>query len=128
MRSAILRRLTLAAMTVIAGGLISATLVRYAPGFGTDERQLDARLSSDSIRAIRDANSEERNIVHFYAGSLGRILHGDFGESRSLNRPVRQLLQERAPVTLRLPARDSDWLGASRRLRCSPRGCFAGWV
>ncbi|MGB8770885.1 MAG: ABC transporter permease [Candidatus Korobacteraceae bacterium] len=100
MRTAILRRLTLAAITVIAGGLISATLVRYAPGFGTDERQLDARLSSDSIQAIRNANSEERNILHFYSGCIRRALHGDFGESGSLNRPVRQLLQERAPVTL----------------------------
>src|SRR5664280_332703 len=84
MRTAILHRLTLAAMTVVAGGLISATLVRYAPGFGTDERQLDARLSSDSIQAIRNANSEERNILHFYAGCVRRALHGDFGESRSL--------------------------------------------
>ena len=87
-------------MTVLVGGFISATLVRYAPGFGTDERQLDARLSSDSIQAIRNANSEERNVLRFYAGCVRRALHGDLGESRSLNRPVRQLLQERAPVTL----------------------------
>ncbi len=100
MRTGILHRLTLAAMTIVAGGLISATLVRYAPGFGTDERQLDARLSSDSIQAIRSANSEERNVLHFYADCVRRALHGDLGESRSLNRPVRQLLQDRAPVTL----------------------------
>ncbi len=105
MRTAILRRLMLAAMTVVAGGLIAATLVRYAPGFGTDERQLDARLSNDSIQAIRTANPQERNIVQFYASSLRRVLHGDFGESRSLNRPVRQLLQERAPVTLAVAGR-----------------------
>jgi peptide/nickel transport system permease protein len=102
MRTAILHRLALAAMTILAGGLISATLVRYAPGFGTDERQLDARMSSESIQAIRNANSPERDIVHFYAACLRRALHGDLGESRSVNRPVRQLLQERAPVTLAL--------------------------
>ncbi len=100
MRTAILRKLTLAAMTMVVGGLISATLVRYAPGFGTDERQLDARLSSESIQALREANSEERNIAKFYLACVRRALHGDLGESRSLNRPVRQLLQERAPVTL----------------------------
>jgi peptide/nickel transport system permease protein len=105
MRTAILRRLTLAAMTIVAGGLISAMLVRYAPGFGTDERQLDARLSSDSIQAIRNANPEERDIVHFYVGWIRRALHGDFGESRSLNRPVRQLLRERAPLTLAVAGR-----------------------
>ncbi|MGB7553166.1 MAG: ABC transporter permease [Candidatus Korobacteraceae bacterium] len=81
---------------------MAATLVRYAPGFGADERQLDARLSSDSIQAIRNANSEERDVLRYYASSVRRLLHGDLGESRSLNRPVRQLLQERAPITLAL--------------------------
>jgi hypothetical protein len=38
-------RLLLAALTVAMGGFLSATLARYAPGFGSDERQLDARLS-----------------------------------------------------------------------------------
>ena len=105
MRTAILHRLGLAAMTVVAGGLISATLVRFAPGFGTDERQLDARLSSDSIAAIRNENSGERNVIRFYTGCIRRALHGDFGVSRSLNRPVRQLLQERGPVTLAVAGR-----------------------
>ena len=97
---AIVHRVLLAIITVLAGGLISATLVRYAPGFGTDERQLDARLSSESMHAIRAAHSEGRNILRFYAGSLWGALHGDLGVSRSLDRPVRELLQERAPVTL----------------------------
>ncbi len=100
MRSLFLRRVMLAVMTVVAGGLISATLARYAPGFGTDERQLDARLSSDSIAAIRALHSEERNVVVYYARSLRRVMHGDLGTSRSLNRPVQQLLAERYPVTL----------------------------
>jgi peptide/nickel transport system permease protein len=102
MRKAILRRLALAVATVVAGGLISAALVRYAPGFGADERQLDARLSSDSIQAIRNANSQDRNVLHFFAGCILRALHGDLGESQSLNRPVQQLLRERAPLTLQV--------------------------
>ena len=81
------------------GGLVSATLVRYAPGFGADERQLDARLSSDSIQAIQNANAEERNIVRFYFASICKTFRGDLGMSRSLNRPIRQLLQERTAVT-----------------------------
>lgn len=104
MRTAIVHRLTLALVTVVVGGLMSATLVRYAPGFGTDERQLDARLSRESIQAIRSANSEQRNVLHFYGNCLRRALHGDLGESRSLNEPVSRLLQERAPVTLSIAA------------------------
>jgi peptide/nickel transport system permease protein len=105
MRTAILHRLVLAVATVLVGGLISATLVRYAPGFGTDERQLDARLNSASIQAIVNANSEERSIFPFYSGCVRRALHGDLGESRSLKQPVSQLLQERAPVTVAIAGR-----------------------
>jgi peptide/nickel transport system permease protein len=97
--SSILRRLLLVAITIVEGGLVSATLVRYAPGFGADERQLDARLSSDSIQAIQNTNADERSIVRFYFSSLCKTFRGDLGISRSLNRPVRQLLQERAAVT-----------------------------
>ena len=102
MRSKFLRRATLALLTVMAGGLISATLARYAPGFGTDDRQLDARLSSQSLAALRDLHPEERNVAAYYANSLRRALHGDLGTSRSFNRPVRQLLSERSAVTLRV--------------------------
>ena len=112
--SAVLRRLMAAAMTVVAGGLLSATLVRYAPGFGSDERQLDARLSSASIAALRNATAEERRIVPYYVGYLRRAWQGDLGISRSLNRPVRELLAERVGVTCRLAAQAMllAWLGA----------------
>src|SRR5271157_4469734 len=99
MGSSILRRLLLVVITILEGGLVSATLVRYAPGFGADERQLDARLSGDSIKAIQNANAEERNIVRFYFASICKTFRGDLGMSRSLNRPIRQLLQERTAVT-----------------------------
>ena len=99
MGNSILRRLLLAVTTVVAGGMVSATLVRYAPGFGADERQLDARFSSDSIQAIQKENAEERNIVRFYFTTICKTFRGDLGVSRSLNRPVRQLLHERAEVT-----------------------------
>jgi peptide/nickel transport system permease protein len=100
---------------VMIGGLLSATLVRYAPGFGTDERQLDARLSSESLAAIRNASAGERSIASYYVGYLGRALHGDLGVSRSLNRPVRELLAERAGVTCKLAGKAMlvAWLAAA---------------
>ncbi len=102
MLKSIVHRVGLAVTTVLLGGLLSATLVRYAPGFGVDERQLDARLSAESIATIRNATSQERSIVRFYLGYLGHMLRGDLGVSRSLNRPVKELLAERAEVTGRL--------------------------
>ena len=123
MRSVLVHRLLMAVMTVVAGGFISATLVRYAPGFGTDERQLDARLSSQSIQAIRDEASEERSIVAYYAGSLRRALNGDLGNSRTLQRPVRALLAERGMVTLGMAGKGlgAAWLAAALLV-------FATWL
>ncbi len=114
MGTSILRRLLWASITVVAGGLLSATLVRYAPGFGADERQLDARLSSASLAAIRNATTEERSIVPYYAGYLRGAWHGDLGISRSLNRPVRELLAERVRVTCALAGKAMlvAWLAA----------------
>ena len=42
--------------------------------------------------------------MSYYVGALGRMLRGDLGTSRTLQRPVKQLLAERSPVTLRLAA------------------------
>jgi len=88
------------ALTVLLGGLLGATLVRLGPGFGVDERELDTRLSSTSIAAIRAERSRDANIASFYLRYLAGMVHGDFGFSQSLNRPVAELLKERLPVTL----------------------------
>ena len=93
--------LTIIAMALL-GGLLSAMLVRLAPGFDADERQLDSHLNSESIQALRQARSGQHNIFRYYIDSLGRAMHGDLGTSISLSQPVSTLLRQRAPVTLRL--------------------------
>ena len=93
--------LTLVA-TALLGGLLSATLVRLAPGFDTDEAVLNPHLSSESIQALRQARAEQHNIFRFYFHSLQGALHGDLGTSISLKQPVRTLLHDRVPLTLRL--------------------------
>jgi len=96
------RRVLIVMATIVAGGLLSAMLARYAPGFGSDESQLDARLSSESIRAIHAASEDERRIASYYVGSLQLALRGDLGISKSLQRPVQELLVERGVVTVRI--------------------------
>ncbi|HUN89164.1 MAG TPA: ABC transporter permease [Terriglobales bacterium] len=90
------------AVTLLLGGLLAATLVRFAPGFDTDEQQLDSRLSSESIVAMRQQRAAHGDVLKFYAGFLGSAITGDFGQSQTLNRPVRELVIERLPVTLKL--------------------------
>ena len=95
------RHLLMASATVLLGGLLGATLTRVAPGFGLDERELDPRLSQESLRAIRESRAEEENVATFYLQYLRKAWSGDLGVSRSLNRPVAELFSERVPVTLR---------------------------
>lgn len=93
--------LTLVA-TALLGGLLSAVLVRLAPGFGVDEQQLDPHLNSASVQALRQARLGQRNVFRFYIQSLQQAVHGDLGTSLSLGQPVSSLLRERVPLTLRL--------------------------
>lgn len=88
--------------TLLLGGLFSATLVRLAPGFDSDERELDPRLSTQSVQALREARQRDDNIFRFYVSYMKRAGTGDLGTSSALGQPVRRLLGERIPLTLRL--------------------------
>jgi peptide/nickel transport system permease protein len=88
--------------TVLLSGLLSAVLVRLAPGFNADEQQLDSHLNRESLRALREARTGQNNILSFYIHSMERAFHGDLGTSLSLGQPVSALLRQRAPLTLRL--------------------------
>ncbi len=90
--------------TVLLGGLLSAFLVRLAPGFDSDEAQLDPHLNSESVQAMRETRLAQHNIFHFYWQSMQRAAHGDLGTSLSLGQPVVKLLRERGPLTVRLVA------------------------
>lgn len=90
--------------TVLLGGFISAALVRLAPGFDVDERELDPHLSAQSVQALRDSHQQNRNIFLFYFSYMKRAANGDLGTSLSLGQPVRTLLRDRVPLTLRLLA------------------------
>lgn len=54
------------ALTILLGGLLGATLVRLAPGFGVDERELDTRLSTQSIEVLRQSHAAQNNICAYY--------------------------------------------------------------
>lgn len=85
----------------MVGGFLGATLVRLAPGFGVDEEEMDARLNGRSIQALREAGATNDNLFVFYFRYLNRTVHGDLGNSRTLQRPVAQLVAERLPETLK---------------------------
>ncbi len=86
-------------LTVLLGGLIGATMVRLAPGFDTDERDLVTGLSRESHEAAHADRQADSNIGRFYLSFLKGLITGDLGVSRAFNRPVTELLRERLPET-----------------------------
>lgn len=97
---AVVRRLTLLLLTVGAAALLSAALVRLAPGFGSDERLLDLRRSEPSLSALRAA-APPPSLPTAFGNYLRGLARGDWGTSISLGRPVRELVKERAALTMR---------------------------
>ena len=98
----IIRYLLMMTATVLLGTMATGMLVRLAPGFDVDTRLLDSRLSSESKEVLREQRLRNADIVHFCKTYLGAAVHGDFGESLTLNRPVGELIVERFPTTLRI--------------------------
>lgn len=96
-------------LTTLIAGLIGATLVRWGPGLDADEQQLDPRLDAQSVQALRDSHNSEHHLLSYYGHFLGRMASGDWGVSRSLGRPVRELFAERAAVTLQLMGAGVAW-------------------
>jgi peptide/nickel transport system permease protein len=94
------RQLAAIVCTALIGGLLGATLVRMAPGFGIQENDFDARLSTEARQALHQQDAEQRHVVTYYLHYLRNLARGDLGFSRSLNRPVSELLRERVPETL----------------------------
>ena len=93
---ALLRLVAVMLMASFAG----AMLMRIAPGFSSDDQELNSGLSAQSVQAIRNAHLADANVPRFYAQYLASLIKGDLGTSRSLNQPIKDLLRERLPVTL----------------------------
>src|SRR5204863_6222942 len=68
-------------------------------GTGTSEAELNFQLSTESKKFYRAAHAGEQNVLSFYRGYLAGMVRGDLGYSSLFQRPVRELIKERFPVT-----------------------------
>ena len=84
---------------LLAAGFLATVLITLAPGFGVDERELDNQFSAEGIAHLRSSAAQQRNVVISYFSYLRGVTHGDLGVSRTFDRPVIELLKERAGVT-----------------------------
>jgi peptide/nickel transport system permease protein len=100
----LVRHVAIFVVTLLIGGFLGCVLLRYAPGFDSDERDVDPRFRTETVEALRQARAGEQNVFQFYYHYLAGASHGDFGMSRAFERPVSELIAARAPITLRLIA------------------------
>src|SRR6266487_2252518 len=97
------RRLAFALFLVVSVSSASFVLTRLAPGdYVTESLGIDAR--SETIEQTRARYGLNKPILNQYADWLVRAGHLDFGNSLLYDRPVADLIPERAANTALLAA------------------------
>ncbi|HZD95707.1 MAG TPA: hypothetical protein VE133_15700, partial [Candidatus Sulfotelmatobacter sp.] len=61
------RALLRVALLMLLASLAGAILMRVAPGFSSDDQELNSGLSAQSIQAVRQSRMADTNIPVFYA-------------------------------------------------------------
>ncbi len=77
----------------------STLLVRCAPGYWSDARELDSHYAAQARRQLAAESVRSGSLVHLFALELVGYVHGDFGQSREYEVPVKELLKPRLAVT-----------------------------
>ena len=118
---------TLAIVVLVVIG--STILVRFAPGYLSDAREMDARYG-DSVRSELSAEAARSgSLPHLLSTELRGWLRGDGGVSREYGVPVSELIVPRLAVTGGLLLRSlilawASWHGTLRSIaicRCCSR-------
>src|ERR1700730_6209034 len=89
------------AVLVLLAAVGSAILVRFSPGALVDERELDQRLSSETLAAMRNQRAIDNSLGSGLFRYLQNAIHGDLGRSQSYSVPITKLILDNAPPTLR---------------------------
>ena len=88
-----------AAAVILLVMLGSTLLVRFAPGYWSDARELDSHYAEGARRELQAESARSGSIMHLLAAELGGYVRGDFGQSREYQVPVEELLKPRLAVT-----------------------------
>lgn len=95
-------RLARVASLVLLAALGTITLMRFAPGYFTDVREVDGKYGNGARAALNIQQEEQGSAIALTTHLLGNWLHGDLGRSRQYDIPVTELMGSRAKVTVRL--------------------------
>jgi peptide/nickel transport system permease protein len=101
----ILRRLGYMIIVLFVLSVVAFAIIQLPPGdyLTSYVAQLESqgnRLTDDAVVALRQQYGLDKPPVLQYFHWMGKLLRGDLGRSFAYNKPVRQLLAERLPLTI----------------------------
>jgi peptide/nickel transport system permease protein len=88
---------TLAIVLLVLVG--STLLVRFAPGYLSDAREMDWRYSGAARAELAAESARTRSLPQLLWAEVGGWIHGDAGVSRQFGVPVSELILPRLAVT-----------------------------
>jgi peptide/nickel transport system permease protein len=91
---------TIAILLLVIVG--STVLVRFAPGYLSDAREMDSRYAAEARSQLSAEATRSRSIPHMLLAEIGGSLRGDFGLSRQFEVPVSELIRPRLAVSAAL--------------------------
>jgi ABC-type dipeptide/oligopeptide/nickel transport system permease component len=91
-----LARTVVILLLVIVG---STVLVRFAPGYFSDEREMDTRYADAARVDISKEVARNHSIVQMLSNEIGELLHGNGGLSRQYGVPTSELILPCLAVT-----------------------------
>jgi peptide/nickel transport system permease protein len=97
--SSLFRSLARACVLVLLVMIGSTSLVRFAPGYLSDAREMDARYGAIARAQLAQEGAQSRSLPQMLARELSGWLRGDEGVSRQFGVPVRELIRPRLAVT-----------------------------
>lgn len=89
-------------------------LVRFAPGFFADAREMDSKYEQSARSEIQSEIDQNRSVSQILIQEIKGGLDGDFGQSRQYHVPVVELIDSRVGVSASLLGRGilGGWLVA----------------
>lgn len=98
----VLTRAGRALLLLIFAATGTILLVRCAPGYFSDIREMDGLYGQAAQREMQVERTSEDSIRQTIGKTARNWLHGDFGQSRQYEVPVAGLIATRIPVSARL--------------------------
>lgn len=96
--------LATALVLAVLAAFATAVLMRSAPGFFSDERELDARYGETVRQELQQTEQQQSGMFQTCLGIGGHWMHLDFGRSRTWDVPVSSMIASRTGASVWLLA------------------------